>query len=89
MESQKLANLFKSLSDKNRVEILQLLKQEEKCACQLLDNLDISQSTLSHHMKILLTSDIVSERKDKQWTFYKINQKYIGDALKFLEFLNG
>ena len=41
---------FKALSDENRLTIIHSLKNNEKCACKLLDELNISQSTLSHHM---------------------------------------
>ncbi len=85
MNSEKVANLFKSLCDKNRVEILFLLKDGEKCACELLDDLHISQSTLSHHMKILLSSKLVSERKSKQWSFYKIDDNNLNEAVNILE----
>lgn len=73
MNSVEVANLFKTLSDKNRLEIVLLLQNGEMCACDLLENLDISQSTLSHHMKILLMSEIVLERKNSKWSFYSIN----------------
>ncbi len=85
MKSENIANLFKSLCDKNRVEILLLLKDKEKCACELLDDLHISQSTLSHHMKILLSSKLVRERKSKQWSFYKIDDNSLNEAITILE----
>ncbi len=75
-------NIFKALSDKNRVEILFLLKNGEMCACDLLENLNISQSTLSHHMKILLSSEVVVERKDKKWSFYSINCERIDEMIQ-------
>ena len=67
--------LFKALSDPNRLAILALLREGEKCACVLLEQLQISQSTLSHHMKILCDSGIVTARKDGKWTYYSISQE--------------
>lgn len=85
MDSIVISNIFKSLCDKNRVEILILLKNGEKCACELLEDLSISQSTLSHHMKILLTSKIVLERKDKKWSYYSIDNNRLKEAQEILE----
>ena len=61
---QDIACIFKALSDENRIRILKILHGEEKCACQLLDELNISQPTLSHHMKILCDVGIVVGRKE-------------------------
>ncbi len=87
MESKEAANMFKALCDKSRVEILFLLKNGEACACDLLENLEISQSTLSHHMKILLKSEIVRERKSQKWSFYTINNEKLEDAKQLLDSL--
>ncbi len=85
MNSIEISNIFKALCDKNRVEILFLLQDREMCACDLLENLDISQSTLSHHMKILLSSNIVNERKNKKWSFYSINNSKLELAKTILD----
>ncbi len=67
--------VFKAFSDKKRVRILELLcESEEECACVLLDDLQISQATLSHHMKILCESGIVKSRKEGKWNYYSINE---------------
>ena len=66
------AKLFKALCDEHRLAILDLLQTSEKCACDLLGSISISQSTLSHHMKILVESGIVLARKDKKWTYYSL-----------------
>ena len=50
---KKTAIIFKAFCDENRVRILQLLQDGEKCACMLLEEMNITQPTLSHHMKIL------------------------------------
>ena len=50
-----------------------ILKDGEKCACTLQDELTIVQSTLSHHMKILIESKVVEARKDKKWTYYSLS----------------
>lgn len=67
------AKVFKAFCDENRLMILSLLRSGEKCACVILEELDIAQSTLSHHMKILCDSGIVGSRKDGKWTHYFIS----------------
>ena len=66
--------VFKAFSDENRLMILNLLRSGEKCACVILEELDIAQSTLSHHMKILCESGIVGYRKEGKWTYYAIDK---------------
>ena len=71
----KNAKIFKAFCDENRLKILKMLQSGEKCACDLLDDLNISQSTLSHHMKILCESGVVTSRKDGKWTHYSISNE--------------
>ena len=66
------AQIFKAFCDENRLQILELLRSGEKCACALLEQLHISQSTLSYHMRILCDSGIVSSRTEGKWTHYRI-----------------
>lgn len=68
----KNAKVFKAFCDENRLQILELLQTGERCACVLLEDLNISQPTLSHHMKILCESGIVMGRKEGKWTHYAI-----------------
>lgn len=67
------ATIFKAFCDANRLSILNLLKSGEKCACKLLEELQIGQPTLSHHMKILCEANIVTSRKEGKWTHYSLN----------------
>ena len=71
-KEQELACIFKALSDENRIRILKLLHSGEKCACKLLEELNIRQPTLSHHMKILCDAGLVLGRKEGKWTHYSI-----------------
>ena len=82
---QKIAVIFKALCDENRIRILKLLQSGEKCACVLLDDLKITQPTLSHHMKILCDSDIVVGRKEGKWTHYSISPEGSEYAIKCLQ----
>ena len=73
MDEQKTAMIFKAFCDENRIRILKLLCSGEKCACKLLEEMSISQPTLSHHMKILCASGIVVGRKEGKWMHYSIS----------------
>lgn len=77
MTEKELALLFKALSDENRIRIVNYLWDGEKSARRLLAVMDISQSTLSHHMKILCDSGIVVGRKVGTWVFYKVSAEGI------------
>lgn len=77
--------VFKAFCDEKRLAVLELLQDGEKCACELLDQMDISQSTLSHHMKILCDSGIVSGRKEGKWMHYSISQEGVEQANKLID----
>ena len=83
-ENEKNARIFKAFCDANRLTILGLLQSGEKCACKLLDELNIGQPTLSHHMKILCDADIVAGRKEGKWTYYSFNTEGVDRAKELL-----
>lgn len=64
---------FKALCDENRLKIIEQLQDGQKCAYELLDILNITQPTLSHHMKILCESGLVDGKKDGRWMHYSLN----------------
>lgn len=78
---------FKALSDVNRVMIMDMLSCGELCACMILEKLNINQSTLSHHMKILCDSGLVNSRKDGKWMYYTLNHKAINEMKAFLDLI--
>lgn len=67
------AKIFKAFCDANRLQILEILTHGETCACSLLEHLQISQSTLSYHMKILCDSGVVVGRTQGKWTHYSLS----------------
>ena len=69
------ARKIKALADENRLAIMMSLQQKEKCACVLLEELNISQSTLSHHMRLLCDSGLVDYRKDGKWMHYSLSEE--------------
>lgn len=78
------AKVFKAFDDEKRLKILEMLRGGEKCACILLEKIDISQSTLSHHMKILCESGIVTGRKEGKWMYYSISKEGTMYAIELL-----
>ena len=67
------AQVFKAFCDERRLQILELLRSGEKCACMLTADMDMPQSSLSYHMKILCDSGIVASREEGKWTHYRIS----------------
>ena len=84
MDERKTALLFKAFCDENRIRILELLGDGEKCACKLLEEMSISQPTLSHHMKILCDSGIVVGRREGKWMHYRISSEGVRIARNYL-----
>lgn len=85
MDNKRMAAVFKAFADENRIQILELLKDGERCACRLLEEMKITQPTLSHHMKILCDSGIVVGRKEGKWMHYSISEDGIGDVRNYLD----
>ena len=82
---EKHARVFRALCDEKRLRILELLRGGEKCACKLLENLDMCQSALSYHMKILIDSGLVESRQEGKWTHYRISEKGSAYACSLLK----
>jgi len=64
--------VLKALADETRLSILHMLQDGELCACKIQERFDISQPTLSYHMKILSQSGLVKSRKDGLWMRYSL-----------------
>lgn len=85
MENQ--VNVFKALSDKNRLLILDMLSCGEMCACDIEEVLGLSQSTISHHMKILQQAKLVTGNKVGKWMHYSINKQEFDNIFGFIKVL--
>lgn len=75
MTNLETAKMFKAFSDERRLEILELLQDRKRCAKELMEELDIGQSTLSHHMKVLCDSKVVEMQREKNFVFYSISEE--------------
>ena len=80
--------VFRAFSDERRIHILELLTQGEQCACVLQEALEISQPTLSYHMKQLCASGIVKARSVGPWKYYSIDAEGCDYARKLLQALS-
>ncbi|WP_316572425.1 metalloregulator ArsR/SmtB family transcription factor [Neobacillus sp. YIM B06451] len=73
---------FKALADQKRLQILNLLCQQDSiCVCDLADMIDMQQSKLSYHLKILLDAKLISKETKGTWSYYAINEKEIKHLL--------
>lgn len=70
--------IFKALGDPIRIQIVDTLAHGSVCACKLLEQFQITQPTLSFHMKILVSTGLVDSTKQGKWVFYELNH----DVLK-------
>lgn len=71
------ARLFHALSDETRLAILEMLRDGERCVCDLQADLDAAQSRLSFHLKVLREAGLVADRREGRWSYYTI----VPDAL--------
>jgi len=76
--------LFKALADTNRLMIVDMLSCGELCACKILEKFNITQPTLSHHMKILCDCGLVNGRKEGKWMYYSLDDEMAQNFKNFL-----
>ena len=88
MNTIDVAVICKALGDSNRLQIVQMLSDGEKCGCKLLEAFQITQPTLSHHMKILCECGLVNDRKEGKWHHYSLNGETLCDFKHFIETLS-
>lgn len=68
--------LFKQISDETRLKILLYLHEEELCVCNLMDLLQVSQPSVSQHLRKLRDAGLIQVRKQGQWKYYSIDESY-------------
>ena len=89
MEYDGGAKIFKALADPKRLQILNMLASGELCACKIQEAFQISQPTLSHHMKLLCDAQLTIPRKEGKWIHYSLNQECIQKAHRLLDEVTG
>jgi ArsR family transcriptional regulator len=85
LDTDRAAALFHALSDKIRVEVVQLLLDGERCVCELMAELDLAQSRLSWHLKTLSDAGVITGRREGRWNYYSLNADAIAEARGLLD----
>ncbi len=70
---EKQTEIYKALSDPNRLRILKMLQKKSLCVCEITEILQLATSTVSKHLSILRDAGFIVDEKDKKWINYKIN----------------
>ena len=86
-EAGRLALLFKALADPNRLRLLSIVKNAgggEACVCDLTEPLDLTQPTVSHHLKILVDAGLLHREKRGTWAYYSLVTGALDDAAGIL-----
>lgn len=73
---------LKALGEENRIKIVGILCEEEMCVCELIEKLGLSQSAVSHHVKILKQAGLITDKRRGKWIFYSLNKKAFEDLAK-------
>lgn len=87
MKTMDVALICRALGDSNRLEIIQMLSDGEKCGCRLLEKFEITQPTLSHHMRILVECGLVNDRREGKWHHYSLNCDTLTEYKAFIDSL--
>lgn len=81
---------FKALADPLRLQVVELLRFQEMCVCDLCDRLNVSQSKLSFHLKTLKSAGLVHARQEGRWIYYSLNlpqwaelEQYLAEFRRF------
>jgi len=68
-----LSNMLRVIADEKRLRILELLSRQEMCVCEIMEQLGLSQSLVSHHLGVLKRAGLIRDRRDAQWVYYSID----------------
>lgn len=80
LDHGRAAQLFHALSDETRVAILDMLRDGERCVCDLQTDLEAAQSRLSFHLKVLRDAGLVTDRKEGRWSYYSITPQALAEV---------
>ncbi|MEN8200374.1 MAG: metalloregulator ArsR/SmtB family transcription factor [Thermodesulfobacteriota bacterium] len=81
-ENDRLAQIFKAMGDGNRLKILRALAQEEMCVCDIAAFLKVSESAVSHQLRMLRQLQLVSNRRQGPILYYRLNDHHIADLMQ-------
>lgn len=72
------AVVLKALAEPHRWRILESLATEELCVCHLVENLDLAQPLVSHHLRVLRDAGLVTTARHRYWTYYRLRPEALG-----------
>jgi ArsR family transcriptional regulator, arsenate/arsenite/antimonite-responsive transcriptional repressor len=85
-----VSTYFRALADPLRIQIIELLRNQELCVCELCEKIDVSQSKLSFHLKNLKEANLVISRQEGRWIYYSLNlaqfvilEQYLAEYRRF------
>lgn len=82
--SNQIWNSFRALSDPLRIQIIELLRSNELCVCELCEKLEVSQSKLSFHLKNLKEANLIHSRQQGRWMYYSLNLPQFATLERYL-----
>ncbi len=81
---------FKALSEPLRMQVFELLKEQEMCVCDLCEHLNVAQSKLSFHLKTMREAQLITARQEGRWVYYRLNlakivmlEQYLSEFRRF------
>ena len=80
LDLARAAELFHALSDETRLAVLEMLRDGERCVCELQDALGAAQSRLSFHLKVLKAAGLVTDRREGRWAYYALQPDAFTEA---------
>ncbi len=86
-DRERAAQCFHALSDEMRLRILTLLRNGERCVCELTEALDAGQSLLSFHLRTLKDAGLVTDRREGRWVYYAANAEALAEIGAFVSSL--
>jgi ArsR family transcriptional regulator len=84
LDLARAAQIFHALSDETRLALLDMLREGERCVCELQDALGAAQSRLSFHLRVLAEAGLVTGRKEGRWSYYTLDADALGEAHDFV-----
>ncbi|HAR57615.1 MAG TPA: transcriptional regulator [Acholeplasmatales bacterium] len=86
MHQEEASKLFKALGDESRVKIVKILyHNDEICACKFLNIVPCKQATLSHHLKVLFGSGLLTRRNEGTKILYSCNKTLVDELMLFIK----
>jgi ArsR family transcriptional regulator, arsenate/arsenite/antimonite-responsive transcriptional repressor len=87
-QAEAVARVFKALADPVRVRLLSLIGSRaggEACVCELAGEFDVSNPTLSHHLKVLREAGLVTAERRASWVFYRVVRESLTGLSQLLD----